>query len=73
MKLTALSLFAFSASIIHARFIERHETDQVVLNGAADAELYLIELAPGETMLVTEEGKWELRRVTSPSSNIFLS
>lgn len=24
---------------------------------------YLIELSPGETRLVTEEGKWELRRV----------
>jgi leucyl aminopeptidase len=64
MKLTALSLLALSASAIHARFIEKHETDQVVLNGAADdAGLYLIELAPGETLLVTEEEKWELRRV----------
>jgi leucyl aminopeptidase len=26
---------------------------------------YLIELSPGETRLVTEEGKWELRRVCS--------
>jgi len=64
MKLTGISLLALSASVIHARFIERHETDQVILNGAAnEAELYLIELAPGETMMVTEEEKWELRRV----------
>ncbi len=68
MKLTALSLLALSASAIHARFIERHETNQVALNGAADdVELYLIELAPGETMLVTEEEKWEMRRVGFPS------
>jgi leucyl aminopeptidase len=66
MKLAGLSLLAISASVIHARFIETHETNQVVLNGAAnDAELYLIELAPGETMMVTEEEKWELRRGSS--------
>ena len=70
MKLTALSLLALSASAIYARFIESHETDQVALSGAADnAELYLIELAPGETMLVTEEEKWELRRACFASLN----
>lgn len=30
---------------------------------AASSELYLIELAPGKTMQVTEEDKWDLRRV----------
>jgi leucyl aminopeptidase len=74
MKLIGLSLLALSASAIHARFIERHETDQVVLNGAVDdAELYLIELAPGETMMVTEEEKWELRRASFASSDMVLS
>ena len=64
MKLTNLTLLAFSASTIYARYIEKHETNQVVLNGAGeDAELYLIELAPGHTIMVTEEEKWELRRV----------
>lgn len=28
---------------------------------------YLIELSPGETRWVTEEGKWELRRVCQTS------
>jgi bacterial leucyl aminopeptidase len=65
MKLTGLSLLALSASVIHGRFVEKHETNQVVLNEAVnDAELYLIELAPGETRLVTEEEKWEVKRVT---------
>jgi bacterial leucyl aminopeptidase len=74
MKLTVLSLLALSASAIHARFIEKHETNQVVLNGAADdAELYLIELAPGKTLLVTEEEKWELRRVNFALSDRNLS
>lgn len=64
MKISNLSLFALSASVISARFIEPHETDQVVINAqAADNELYLIELAPGKTQWVTEEEKWELRRV----------
>jgi len=65
MRLSTLSLLAATALFtINARFVEKHETDQVNLNGAAeDAELYLVELAPGETHLVTEEQKWELRRV----------
>jgi leucyl aminopeptidase len=64
MKLSSLSVLALSASTITARFVEPHEKDQVVINAqAADDELYLIELAPGETQWVTEEEKWELRRV----------
>jgi bacterial leucyl aminopeptidase len=67
MKLTALSLLALSASSINARFVEQHETDQISLmgDGVDDAPQYLIELSPGETMLVTEEDKWALKRVTS--------
>jgi leucyl aminopeptidase len=68
MKLITVSLLALSASAIHARFVEKHETNQVILNSAIeDAELYFIELSPGETMLVTEEEKWELRRVSVES------
>ncbi len=63
MKLTTLSTLALSAAIVNARFVERHEKDQVVLNALADDERYLIELAPGETQWVTEDEKWELRRV----------
>jgi leucyl aminopeptidase len=70
MKLTDLSLFALSAYLVHARFVEKHETDQVVLANEDAAELYHIELAPGKTMMVTEEGKWELRRVWTASCPI---
>jgi hypothetical protein len=64
MKISNLSLLALSASVISARFVEPHEKDQVVINAQeADSQLYLIELAPGETQWVTEEEKWELRRV----------
>ena len=64
MKISNLSVLALSASVITARFVEPHEKDQVVINAqAADDELYLIELAPGKTQWVTEEQKWELRRV----------
>lgn len=62
MKLTSVSLLALSAAAAHARFVEQHENDQVVLN-AVDDEQYLIELTPGKTQWVTEEEKWELRRV----------
>jgi leucyl aminopeptidase len=66
MKLSTLSLLALSASTISGRFVESHEKDQVVINSqAVDDELYLIELAPGKTQWVTEEEKWELRRVSS--------
>lgn len=64
MRISSLSVFALSASVISARFVEPHEKDQVVINAQeAENELYLIELAPGETQWVTEDEKWELRRV----------
>jgi hypothetical protein len=64
MKLTNLSLLALSATLASARFVEKHEQDQVVLNAnAVSDDRYLIELAPGKTQWVTEEEKWELRRV----------
>ncbi|EPE28250.1 Zn-dependent exopeptidase [Glarea lozoyensis ATCC 20868] len=63
MKISALSALALSATLVSARFVEKHETDQVVINAAnVPDELYLIELTPGETRWVTEEEKWELRR-----------
>jgi leucyl aminopeptidase len=64
MKLSTVSLFALSAAAVNARFIEEHETNQVVLNAHAEDKQYLIELAPGKTQWVTEEEKWELRRVS---------
>lgn len=64
MKLTAISLLALGASAVSARFVEKHEIDQVAINGHQDAEeLYTIELAPGEVKKVTEDEKWEFRRV----------
>jgi leucyl aminopeptidase len=63
MKLTSVSLLALSATVISARFVEEHETNQAVFSSLAqDEEQYLIELAPGKTQWVTEEQKWELRR-----------
>jgi leucyl aminopeptidase len=64
MKLSTVSLFALSAAAVNARFVEKHETNQVVLDANVDDRLYLIELAPGKTQWVTEEEKWELRRVS---------
>jgi leucyl aminopeptidase len=66
MKLTTLSLLALSAATINGRFVEQHETNQVALN-LVDEEKYLIELKPGQQQWVTEEEKWELRRVRLPS------
>lgn len=65
MKLTTVSLLAVSAAAVNARFVEQHEKEnaQVLINGYQDDEQYLIETAPGETQWVTEEDKWELRRV----------
>ncbi|KIN00442.1 hypothetical protein OIDMADRAFT_164937 [Oidiodendron maius Zn] len=62
MKLTNLSVLALSASLVNARYVELHETNQVVLNSSPSEELFLVELAPGKTQWVTEDGKWELRR-----------
>ncbi|TAQ91613.1 hypothetical protein B7494_g123 [Chlorociboria aeruginascens] len=62
MKLSLLSIVALSATAITARFIEKHEQDQVILSNVVDEERYLVEVAPGELMSVTEEDKWELRR-----------
>ncbi len=64
MKLSTVSLLALSTAAVNARFVEQHETNQVVLNTGVAEEQYLIELAPGKTKWVTEEEKWELRRVS---------
>lgn len=68
MKFTTLALLGLSASSAVARFVEKHEASldsQVQLNGYIEDEtLYTIELSPRETRQVTEEGKWELRRVS---------
>jgi leucyl aminopeptidase len=59
-----LSLYtaAFATAIAHPN------DPQAVLQDSqttlTEPDEYLIELSPGETRWVTEEGKWELRRVS---------
>lgn len=38
-------------------------SDQSVLHNAASADRFLIELGPGDTRWISEDDKWELRRV----------
>lgn len=64
MKFSQATLLAACVPAISARFVEPIETDNVII--AANDEKFLIELAPGETQWVTEEEKWELRRVCVP-------
>jgi len=64
MKVAATSVFALLAHAASARFVEEHEPNALYLNPEVEAaEKYHIELSPGETRWVTEEEKWELRRV----------
>lgn len=66
MKLTTLSLLAITASAVSARFTEEHEIDQVVLHPEnLDNEFFNVETEPGTILRVTEEGKWDLKRVRS--------
>jgi leucyl aminopeptidase len=64
MRFSRSALLATCLPVASARFVEKHESDadNVVLYPDSAAE-YLIETAPGETQWVTEEDKWELRRV----------
>lgn len=55
------ALWPLAPALISARFLRQGETDQVVLN---PDEKFLIETAPGKTQWVTEDEKWELRRVS---------
>lgn len=65
------SLLALLLPAVSARFVEKAEKDNVLLypNGRPDVPKdttkYHIELAPGETKWVTEDEKWELRRVST--------
>jgi hypothetical protein len=61
MKFSSVSLLALSAAAVSGRFIEKHETEQIQL---APEETFVVETSPGEYQEVTEEGKWELRRVS---------
>jgi hypothetical protein len=63
MKLTTLSLLVLSASGITAGFQRYSDNEQSILAPPTDdPELYTIEVNPGETLVVTEEQKWELKK-----------
>lgn len=60
------STIALLLPVVAARFVESvYEQDHVQLHPEqAAAEQFLIELSPGKTRWVTEDEKWELRRVS---------
>jgi hypothetical protein len=66
MKSTTLLLPLYTAALAAAAL---HPKDQVVLQEPqqtiAEPDEYLIELSPGETRWITENEKWELRKVGS--------
>lgn len=68
MKFAKSSVVALLAPAAAARFIEASEGNNVQLypDGYYEesTEKYLVELAPGQTRWVTEDEKWELRRVS---------
>lgn len=64
MKLYSLVAVGFSTIAVALSIPGVAQLDQIVL-GNDDQELYLVELGPGETKLITEDEKWVLRRVCS--------
>jgi leucyl aminopeptidase len=75
MKIAQASLLALLLPAVCARFVEDSEVDRVSIptDWAKQVDettpTYHIELAPGETRWVTEEEKWELRRVSPDSAS----
>lgn len=73
MKVSQASLVALLLPAVGARFLEAHEVDQDRLGLYTEwakhvdetTPKYHIELSPGDTRWVTEDEKWELRRVSS--------
>lgn len=64
MRFAHAAVLAAAIPSITARFVEKTEQDNVILYPkGVEPETFLIELAPGETRRVTEDQKWELRRV----------
>lgn len=69
MKFSQASLLALLLPAASARFVEESESDRVMLFPEGmpvvpkDMTKYHIELSPGDTRWVTEDQKWELRRV----------
>ena len=66
MKLSLLiAIYSAVASALSTGF-----TDQRPLGNVASADEFLIELEPGVTKWVSEDDKWELRRVRSSLSKV---
>lgn len=69
MKFAKSSIVALLAPVVAARFTESNEGNNVQLYPSGfyeeSSEKYLVELGPGDTRWVTEDEKWELRRVSS--------
>ena len=74
MKSTTLLLPLYTAAFAAA---VSNSKDQVVLQEPQltiiEPDEYLIELAPGDTMWVTENDKWELRKVGPKAQHRHLS
>jgi leucyl aminopeptidase len=72
MKVSNASLLALLLPAVSGRFVEPGEADRAMLypdgvpQSSESSEKYHIELSPGETRWVTEDEKWELRRVRLP-------
>lgn len=68
MKFAQSSVIALLAPAVAGRFTEANEPENVQLYPMgfyeASTEQYLIELEHGVTRWVTEDEKWELRRVS---------
>ena len=57
-----LSLALAACAALTSALPEKY-SDQSVLHNAASGDRFLIELAPGDTRWISEDDKWELRRV----------
>lgn len=73
MRASLLSSLLLPAAA-SARFIEANEVNRIMPYidalleevPAPSTEKFLVELSPGETRYITEDEKWELRRVRLP-------
>lgn len=73
MKISSASLLAVLLPAASARIVVPGESDRVQLYPEGipqtdNTQKYHIELSPGETRWVTEDEKWELRRVSDEST-----
>ena len=59
------SLTALTTSLVAAAAISHGRDGQVPLGSTVESDKYLIELGVGETRWISENEKWELKRVRS--------